>query len=202
MRLVVAVIAAALVLGGCSSSTEPEASQPPSPTNPASSSNTSSASPTTSDSDDPPDKTDMLEQPAGRGGAIGCTTRDDCDIEFDVNSVSRHSCDSYSPVGDYQLVRVEIEARARQEIAFPNALDIFNLGSWSALTDDGYTLRSLDITGMCDGEDSSLLAYGINAGEKVRNTIDFVVPTNAEKIQLQPAALEGGGWNWEITDQS
>lgn len=143
----------------------------------------------------------MLELSAGEGGSIGCTTRDDCDIEFDVNSVSRHSCDAYSPVGDSQLVRVEIEARARQEVAFPDALGIFNLGSWSALTDDGYTVRSLDITGMCEGEDSSLLAYGINAGEKVRNTIDFVVPTNAEKIQLQPAALEGGGWNWEITDQ-
>lgn len=201
MRAVIGAVAAVVVLAGCSSGPEPEASEPTSPTDPASSSTSSSGSSTSSDSEDPPDKTDMLEVSAGEGGSIGCTTRDDCDIEFDVNSVSRHSCESYSPVGDYQLVRVEIEARARQEIAFPDALGIFNLGSWSALTDDGYTLRSLDITGMCEGEDSSLLAYGINAGEKVRNTVDFVVPTNAEKIQLQPAALEGGGWNWEITDQ-
>lgn len=201
MRAVIGAVAAVVALAGCSSGPEPEASQPMPPTDPASSSTSSSASPTSSDSDDPPAKTDMLEVAAGEGGSIGCTTRDDCDIEFDVNSVSRHSCESYAPESDYELVRVEIEARARQEIAYPDALGVFNLGSWSALTDDGYTLRSLDITGMCEGEDSSLLAYGINAGEKVRNTIDFVVPTNAEKIQLQPAALEGGGWNWEITDQ-
>ncbi len=46
------------------------------------------------------------------------------------------------------------------------------------------------------------MRLSINAGEKVRNTIDFVVPTNVVKMQLQPAALEGGGWNWNITERS
>lgn len=142
----------------------------------------------------------MLEQPAGKGGAIGCTTRDDCDVEFVVNSVKRHSCEAYSPVGDYQLVRVEIEVQTRPEIAYPDALGVFNLGYWSALTDDGYTLRSLEVTANCPASDYSLLMYGVNAGEKVRNTIDFVVPTNVAKMQLQPAALDGGGWNWDITE--
>lgn len=200
MRSVVAVVAAVMLVSGCSSSTEQEASEPASPTSAASSSTKSSPSPTTSDSDEYMGAGEMIEQPAGKGGLIGCTGRDDCDVEFDVNSVSRHSCDSYSPEGDYELVRVEIEARARQEISYPDALDVFNLGSWSALTNDGYTLRSLDVTANCPGSDYSLLMYGINAGEKVRNTIDFVVPTNVAKLQLQPAALDGGGWNWEITD--
>lgn len=201
MRSVVAVIAVAVVLAGCSSSRETEVPEP----NASSSSTTLApvpAEPTTSDNDEYIGAGEMIEQPAGKGGLIGCTGRDDCDVDFDVHSVTLHSCDSYSPVGGYQLVRVEIDVKTRTEIAYPHALDVFNLGSWSALTDDGYTLRSLDVTANCPGSDYSLLMYGINAGEKVRNTIDFVVPTNVVKMQLQPAALEGGGWNWNITEQS
>lgn len=196
MRAVVAVIAVAVVLAGCSSSPEPEASEPTSSSSAASEATSSTAA----DSDEYIGAGEMIEQPPGKGGLVGCNGRDDCDVEFDVDSVTRLSCDDYSPEGDYQLVRVELEARARQEIAHPDALGIFNLGSWSALTDDGYTLRSLDVTANCPGSDYSLLMYGINAGEKVRNTIDFVVPTNVAKMQLQPAALDGGGWNWDITD--
>ncbi len=52
----------------------------------------------------------------------------------------------------------------------------------------------------CDGQDSSLLMYGINPGEKVRNRVDFMVPRNVSQMQRKPAALEGGGWRWPITD--
>lgn len=143
----------------------------------------------------------LHELAVGESGSVGCTTREDCDIEFVVESVSPIDCDAYGMTSDQQVVRVVIEAEARRDNAYPGALQVFNLGSWTALTDDGYTLRSLNMASGCDGADTSLLAYGINPGEKVRNSIDFLIPDNVEKVRLQPMDLEGGGWSWDVTDQ-
>ncbi|WP_216695352.1 hypothetical protein [Dietzia psychralcaliphila] len=54
--------------------------------------------------------------------------------------------------------------------------------------------------GEADDEDTSLLGYCINPGAKVRNRIDFLAPTSVEMIRLEPAALEGGGWNWRVSE--
>jgi len=143
----------------------------------------------------------MHDREPGEGGLIGCTSREDCDVDFVVDSVAQTDCSAYGLTEDQQVVRVTMEVTVRDEVNYPDALNIFNLGSWSALTDDGYTLRSLDTTSSCEGQDSSLLMYGINPGEKVRNRIDFILPRSAEKLQLQPAALDGGGWRWQIASQ-
>lgn len=199
MRSLIAVGAVAMVLAaGCSSesSSEPEApGQGPSTSKPLPS-DVSEV-----DEDEFGDQRALHDLAPGDPGSVGCTTREDCDIEFVVESVGPIACDAYGMTSDQQVVRVAIEAQARKENAYPGALQVFNLGSWTALTDDGYTLRSLEMATSCAGADSSLLGYGINPGEKVRNNIDFLVPANVEKIRLQPMDLEGGGWSWEIAEQ-
>ena len=132
--------------------------------------------------------------------AIGCTSREDCDVEFVVDAVSTITCpDAFGLTEETRVVRVDIEVEVRDQVNYPDALDVFYLGDWSAVTEDGYTLRALDTVSNCDGQDASLLTYGINAGEKVRNSIDFLLPNDVEKVQLQPHALDGGGWNWPVT---
>ncbi len=76
-----------------------------------------------------------------------------------------------------RLHRMHLPRRMRPRV-------LFNLGSWSALTDDGCRLPSLELVSSCGGQDPSLLTYGINPGEKVRNRVDFTVPRNVEKMQL------------------
>ncbi|MDJ0424189.1 hypothetical protein QNA14_16835 [Dietzia kunjamensis] len=195
MRTVLAVAVSALFLVGCSSSPDPVVSET------SESTVTPTRSSTSSTKAQPENRTAMHDREAGEGGFIGCNSREDCDVEFAVDSVARIDCAAYGLTEDQQVVRVAIEVSVRDEVNYPDVLNIFNLGSWSALTDDGYTLRSLETTSGCDGQDSSLLMYGINPGEKVRNRVDFILPRSVEKLQLQPAALEGGGWRWRITDQ-
>lgn len=195
MRFIHVLTVAVLIgLAGCSQQTtdEPQGAADATP-------GTKSTTDSRTSEEQAPDGTEMIEQSAGEGASIGCNSRDDCDIEFTVNSVASIDC---APPGggpdQGQVVRVDIEVEVRDQVTYPDALNIFNLGSWSAVTDDGYTLRSLDIASGCDNQDLSLLTYGINAGEKVRNRIDFTLPANVHKIQLQPAALDGGGWSWPV----
>lgn len=198
MRSLVGVgVVAGILVAGCSLGSE---SEPVAPGQNPSTSQPLPSNVSEVDEDEFGDQRALHELAAGDTGSVGCTTREDCDIEFVVESVSPIDCDAYGITSDEQVVRVVIDVTARKENAYPGALQVFNLGSWTALTDDGYTLRSLELASSCAGADSSLLGYGINPGEKVRNSIDFLVPANVEKVRLQPMDLEGGGWSWDITE--
>lgn len=193
MRPVLIAAAAALVLASCA------AQRTDAPTAVDEATTFTENATTTRPAEAPTEGTAMFERAAGEGGSISCDSPDDCDVEFSVDSVAVTDCELPGGMsGQDQVVYVDIGVQVRDQVHYSDALNIFDLGSWSAITEDGYTLRSLDIASGCDNRDLSLLTYGINAGEKVRNRIDFALPTNIDRIQLQPSELDGGGWSWPV----
>lgn len=188
---------AAFALTGCTSESEPAAvSQPASTPGEPSSETLAPATPTTINT-----QGGVISKSIGEAAGFGCDpalTRDDCDVQFKVTSITRgETCPSYGtgPGPDEEIVRFELEVATQPAFNYQQSESVLLIQNWSTIGADGFMQKNPDVATGCAVVDTDAVYQFLEPGTKQRASVPVIAPKGSTTLRLFSS---GSGLEWPI----